>query len=211
MRGGRSGPGRLWAGLALCLLLSGCGCTFAGNLPVVKPLKTVRSHRFSQAEAICIPAALAADLRLRVEEGRAAYEDFTPVERAVPAPVLGEEQALDEDSRFYAVDFDNDGQEDLFSYTRRGMGAAGIVRWTFRPGGGREASYYQDVSMTTPIFIAWEGKNYLLSLFQDPESDAVLSVTVFAGGWPAEELRMSLDPADERITETIFREFTLIS
>ncbi|WP_298018273.1 hypothetical protein [uncultured Dysosmobacter sp.] len=163
-----------------------------------------------------LPESLIQDLYTRMLNGTDTYEDFEPLlaerelseeETAALAPELltsvYAEHAIY--STYYAVDFDNDGIEDIYVHRRMGMGSMGMFRSSFYRGlsdGTYESAYFTENCMSLPMFISWEGKNYLLCLQWDqPSKDGIrqesyigLSVSVFVDGWEQESAGLFFDP-----------------
>lgn len=220
-----SGKGRL-ACLLSCLLLSGCGA--AGDagpaeLPEVPAPEADLSGNDLTAETpqpldtvTCLPESLIEELRDRMLSGRDTYEDFEALsaerelsEEAVAAAAPELSSSIEAQDAIYsiysAVDFDNDGTEDIFALHRMGQGSMGMLLlsfWQGRPNGSFKKQYFSEEYLCSPLFISWEGHSYLLCQQRDhPSKDGIwqesytgLSVTAFLNGQPQETAWLTFDP-----------------
>lgn len=211
--------------LLLCLTLCGCGTVrshgqiSSGDAPAEPvPQKDVSSvlQEAPLDTATYLPESLIEELRFRMLNGSDTYEVFQSLEigrslseeeAAVLAPDLFSDDSTDDTvySTYHAVDFDNDGIEDLFVCRRMGMGSMGMFSYDFYQGLS-DGTYVQTDSMETymvsPLFISWDASSYLLCLQWDQcskngiwqESYIGLSVTAFADGRAQETAWLTFDP-----------------
>lgn len=216
--------------LLACLLLSLtlCGCGATGDAgPAKLPDTPAPEADLSDSDPAVeeappldtvtfLPEGLIEELRDRMLSGSDTYEDFE---------VLCSERKLSEEtvlamapellysvearealySDYSAVDFDNDGVEDIFVLRRMGQGSMGMLSlsfWQGHPDGSHENKYCMEDYLSSPLFISWDGLSYLLCLQWDhlskngiqQESYTGLSVTSFADGQPQETAWLTFDP-----------------
>lgn len=212
----------LIAGLFLCLLLAGCR-----KAPEPPPEETPVPGGAALDAVTYLPEDLLDELEGRMQDGKNSSSDFDDIRTGRR---LTEEEAsalppevLDSDHITHAlltswesVDYDNDGVEDIFASARWGMGSMGMFHDCFfrgLPDGGFESPYYDELCMTTPMFIAWEGQNYFLALRRDQrpaeaggweEVDIGMQVSCFADGWEQERVYLNLDPETGEITREVY-------
>lgn len=211
--------------LLLCLTLCGCGAPRSqgqipgGDVPAEPVPQEDVSSVLQEAPldtATYLPESLIEELRFRMLNGSDTYEAFQSLEigrslseeeAAVLAPDLFSDDSTDDAvySTYHAVDFDDDGIEDLFVCRRMGMGSMGMFSYDFYQGLS-DGTYVQTDSMETymvsPLFISWDASSYLLCLQWDQcskngiwqESYIGLSVTAFADGRAQETAWLTFDP-----------------
>ena len=216
---------RLLCLLMLCGLLSGCGspqrqepsqaddtdevsAASAEEPPVSEsaPLETVTY----------LPASLIQELRNRMQDGSDSYEDFVPLEvgrelsekevAALAPECLNCENAVSAVySSYRAVDFDNNGVEDLFTNRRMGNGTMGMFLeefWRCLPDGSYTQTDSAETYMHDVLFISWEDKTYFLTVQHDLLSKSGVSQFTFTGlgialledGQRLEEAWLTFDP-----------------
>lgn len=216
---------RLLCLLALCGLLSGCGglqsqepsqaggADEAGTAPEEE---VTVSESAPLETASYLPESLIQELRDRMQNGTDSYEELVPLQAgrelsAEEAAALAPESLDCESaasavySSYCAVDFDNDGVEDLFVNRRMGSGTMGMFSeefWHGLPDGSYAQTDSTETYMCDTLFIAWEGKTYLLTVQHDllSKSDVSqftftgLGVSLFENGQRLEEAWLAFDP-----------------
>ena len=209
---------RPWALLLLWALLSGCGAPPPAEAPetaavLAEPEAPEEGGPLDRVTHL--PQSLIDELRRRVAAGEDAYEDFLPLradrdlteeEAAALAPEALDDEELDQYDFYSAVDFDNDGIEDLFVDRKTGYGTMGMHLmefWHGLSGGTYECAYYEEDYLALPLFLTWEGRNYYIrlrfSLVCKNEvsqfSPIGLSAACFSEGRPQERAFLTFDPA----------------
>ena len=218
---------RLLCLLAVCGLLSGCGMAQKPQMPsppgkadAAGPSATENTPIAESAplEAVTyLPESLIQELRDRMLNVMDPYEDFVSLgvgrelseEEAAaldPECLNSERAASAVYSSYYAVDFDNDGVEDLFVNRRMGSGTMGMFSEEFRrglPDGSYAQTDSAEMYMCDILFIAWEGRTYFLTIQHDLLSKSNVSqfaftgigVSLFEDGQRLEEAWLTFDPA----------------
>ena len=208
--------------LVLCGLLSGCQSQ-APSQPddsdeaEAVPVEDVPVLEGDPLEAVAyLPETLIQELRDRMQEGTDTYEDLVPLQAGrelseeevaalAPECLNCESAASAVYSSYCAVDFDNDGMEDVFANRRMGCGAMGMFSeefWRCQPDGSYMQTDRKEAYMGDPLFINWEDCVYFLTVQHDLCSKSDISqfafigigVTLLENGQRLEEAWLTFDP-----------------
>ena len=216
---------RLLCLLALCGLLSGCGgpqsqeSSQAGDADKTgtAPAEEAPVSEIAPLETVTrLPESLIQELYDRMRDGRDTYTDFTPLQAArrlseeeavilLPECVRCEDAASALYNSYYAVDFDNDGVEDIFVNRRMGSGTMGRFSeefWQGRPDSSYTQTDIGEAYMCDALFITWEDQTYFLTVQHDLLSKSNvsqftftgLSIALFEDGQRLEEAWLTFDP-----------------
>lgn len=216
--------------LLACLLLSltVCGCGATGDAgPAKLPDTPAPEADLSDSDPAVeeappldtvafLPEGLIEELRDRMLSGSDTYEDFEllRIDRELSSETVAElapeclcNEVYSLVDAYYAVDFDNDGIEDIFANRQVSMRATGLCFQEFWRGlsdGSYVLIYALDTYMNDPLFLTWEGRTYYLSVQRkllDEWSEVRhytnigLNVIFFDQGLPQESVWLSPDPA----------------
>ena len=213
---------RLLCLLALCGLLSGCqkqkpSQPGTPDEASAVPVEDASSLESDPSEIVTyLPESLIQELRDRMQNGTDSYEDLVPLQVGrelseeevsvlVPECLNCESAASAVYSSYCAVDFDNDGVEDLFANRRMGTGTTGMFSeefWRGLPDGSYAQTDSAETYMCDILFITWEYKTYLLTVQHDLLSKSDVSQFTFIGfggalfedGQRLEEAWLTFDP-----------------
>ena len=187
---------RLLCLLALCGLLSGCqkqkpSQPGTPDEASAVPVDDASSLESDPSEIVTyLPESLIQELRDRMQNGTDSYEDLVPLQVGrelseeevsvlVPECLNCESAASAVYSSYCAVDFDNDGVEDLFANRRMGTGTTGMFSeefWRGLPDGSYAQTDSAETYMCDILFITWEYKTYLLTVQHDLLSKSDVSL-----------------------------------
>lgn len=218
-------PWRRFASLLLCLTLCGCGAT---DPRVRSPSVDAPTEAASQADTPSVlqdtpldtvtylPESLIEEMRALILKSSEPYTDLAPLdvgqmlsedEAAALAPdcLSSSDPDASDYSIFYAVDFDNDSTKDLFIDRKTGMGTMGmhdLQFWRGLPDGTYIQTGSLETYMSSPLFVDWDNRTYLLLVQYDfPDKSDVtqltftgLDIMLFDNGQIQESACLTFDP-----------------
>lgn len=205
-----------FASLLLCLTL--CGCTVSdAPQKAAEPSSQAAVLQDTPLDTVTyLPESLIEELRALILKSSEPYTDLAPLdvgqmlsedEAAALAPdcLSSSDPDASDYSIFYAVDFDNDSTKDLFIDRKTGMGTMGmhdLQFWRGLPDGTYTQTVTLETYMSSPLFVDWDNRTYLLLVQYDfPDKSDVaqftftgLDIMLFDNGQIQESACLSFDP-----------------